>query len=259
MPPTENEGFARADCSSKKRPKGRPTLNNEQLLDIALDLFLEKGFERTTIDAIASSAGMAKRTIYARYPDKEALFKAALRRAIDEWLIPVEHLKELETEDIEETLLRIGKVLVNNILSPAGLGLLRLTNTVSVRMPNIAAANVEQGTEPTLDFLADLLTRRIDLANGADFDARLSGTAFLNLVVGGPASTAAWGISLDQEAIDEQVRHSVRLFLHGLLPRDANCDTKHDENRRLRDMLTDALLEVVALKEKCSCGAEHDS
>ena len=60
-----------------RRP-GRPTLSDAQLLDIALDLFLENGFERTSIDAITAAAGMAKRTVYARYGDKETLFKAAL-------------------------------------------------------------------------------------------------------------------------------------------------------------------------------------
>ena len=67
---------------------GRPTLSNEELLDKAVDLFLEKGFERTTIDAITASAGMAKRTVYLRYGDKTALFKAALQRAIEDWIVP---------------------------------------------------------------------------------------------------------------------------------------------------------------------------
>ena len=46
--------------------RGRPTLSNEQLLDKALDLFLDQGFDRTSIEAICAAAGMAKRTVYAR-------------------------------------------------------------------------------------------------------------------------------------------------------------------------------------------------
>ena len=37
------------------RGPGRPSLTNEQLLHKALDLFLENGFERTTIDAITAA------------------------------------------------------------------------------------------------------------------------------------------------------------------------------------------------------------
>jgi hypothetical protein len=41
--------------------------------------------------------------------------------------------------------------------------------------------------------------------------------AFLHLIVGGPASTAAWGVVLDDDAIDRHTRYCVRLFLHGAL------------------------------------------
>ncbi len=46
-----------------RRGPGRPTRTNAELLDKALDLFLENGFERTSIDAITAAAGMAKRTV----------------------------------------------------------------------------------------------------------------------------------------------------------------------------------------------------
>ncbi len=75
----------------RRRP-GRPTLSNEELLDTALDLFVENGFEQTSFEAICAAAGMAKRTVYARYGDKTTLFKAALARAIEEWIVPVERL-----------------------------------------------------------------------------------------------------------------------------------------------------------------------
>jgi len=73
---------------TRRRP-GRPSLSNEALLDVALDLFLDQGFERTSIEAICTKAGMAKRTVYARYGDKTALFRAALQRAIEEGIVPV--------------------------------------------------------------------------------------------------------------------------------------------------------------------------
>ena len=99
-----------------KRKPGRPSLSNEELLDKALDLFLEKGFAGTSIDAICAAAGMAKRTVYSRYGDKEALFKAALSRAIDEWIVPIDRLREQEGEDFEASLMRIGEILVSNVL-----------------------------------------------------------------------------------------------------------------------------------------------
>src|SRR3990172_3799221 len=43
----------------------------KDILDAALDLFTKKGFNETTVDDIASGAGVAKGTIYLYFPSKE--------------------------------------------------------------------------------------------------------------------------------------------------------------------------------------------
>ena len=119
---------------------GRPTKRqieerNRELLERAFDLFLEKGFEGTTILEITQSVGMAKRTVTARYGNKVALFKAALKRAIDDWAVPEKRLRAGETADLEETLLNVGRTLANSYLEPANLKLARITNAASHTMP----------------------------------------------------------------------------------------------------------------------------
>jgi TetR/AcrR family transcriptional repressor of mexJK operon len=44
------------------------------VLEAARTLFLQQGYAGTTMDDIASLAGLTKRTLYNNYPDKEALF-----------------------------------------------------------------------------------------------------------------------------------------------------------------------------------------
>jgi TetR/AcrR family transcriptional regulator, mexJK operon transcriptional repressor len=198
---------------------GRPTreqakLRSVELLDRALDLFLENGFERTTMEGIAADVGMAKRTVYALYGDKKTLFKASLERAIDEWIVPVEILRAAESGDFEETLLEIGRILVDNILTPAGLRLLRITNAEANRMPEISAYTYEQGTKLTIDYLADLLQRRLAIDV---LQARDAALAFLYLVVGGPANSAAWGVPVDLADVHRHARYCVRIFLYGML------------------------------------------
>jgi TetR/AcrR family transcriptional regulator, mexJK operon transcriptional repressor len=251
MAETANTSAGAGACEAAKTPRlGRPTLSNEDLLDRALDLFLEHGFEGVSIEAITTAAGMAKRTLYARYEDKETLFRAALTRAIDKWLVPVERLRAAETDDLEATLLGIGQILIDNVLSPAGLRLLRLTNAVSASMPEIATYNVQRGTEPTQAYITDLLRRRITFTDAHVLNAEEAAMAFIHLVVGGPSSMAGWGITQTRDEIDRHTRTSVQLLLHGLAPQLASTSALHDENRRLRQMLTDALLANAALKEQ---------
>jgi TetR/AcrR family transcriptional repressor of mexJK operon len=234
--------------AARRRGPGRPSLSNEELLDTALDLFLEHGFERTSIDAITASAGMAKRTVYARYGDKLTLFKAAIRRAIEEWIVPVDALRSAETDDLEETLQRIGQLLVTNILSPAGLRLLRLTNAES-NHADIGAYNVRLGTEPTLAYLKDLFERR--LPGCSDFsDAADAAEAFLHLVVGGPASNAAWGVLVDAEEVERHGRYSVQLFLNGVLPRAERPKADRERVDALAGLLGDVSQQIEAAQQR---------
>ena len=253
----------------QRRP-GRPSLSNEQLLDHALDLFLEQGFDRTSIEAICLRAGMAKRTVYARYGDKTSLFKAALQRAIEEWIVPVERLRAAEGDDLQASLLAIGHILLANIMSPAGLRLLRLTNSESARSPEIGAYNVQQGTEPTIAYLADLFARALPGKSPLPFreadgggespigaaqaegphpnpslegqglspaDAREAAEGFLHLVTG-PAIDAAWGVQRDEAALRRHIAASVQLFLHGFAgARGRDTAALEAENRRLREKL----------------------
>jgi len=243
----------------RRRP-GRPTLSNEDILDAALDLFLENGFERTGIEAIAAAAGMAKRTVYARYADKTALFEAALTRAIEDWIVPVDVLRGVEGDDVEDTLLRIGQILVRNVLRPNGQRLLRLTNAVSGQMPEIAAFNVQKGTEPTLAYLADLFRRRLRPDGMTASEAADAAEAFLDLVVGGPANLAARGVASDDAAVDRHTRYTVGLFLHGVMPADQRHLAAQEENLRLRNAMDETLAQLDMLRDqlqRARCAADQ--
>ncbi|MEV6710302.1 TetR/AcrR family transcriptional regulator [Micromonospora wenchangensis] len=52
----------------------------EHILDTAKVAFLETGFERTSMDAIALRAATSKRSLYAHFPTKDALFLAVVAR-----------------------------------------------------------------------------------------------------------------------------------------------------------------------------------
>src|SRR5215471_6007964 len=77
------------------RRGGRPTTaETAQLTDAvreaALALFLERGYEGTTLEAIARAAGTTKASLYARFADKETLFVSVVGWAIGrrDWPMP---------------------------------------------------------------------------------------------------------------------------------------------------------------------------
>ena len=58
-----------------RRKEARPG----ELLAAALDLFVEKGYAATRVEAVAARAGVSKGTLFLYFPTKEALFKAVVR------------------------------------------------------------------------------------------------------------------------------------------------------------------------------------
>ncbi len=62
----------------ERRKDSRPA----ELLQAALDLFVERGFAATRLDDVAKRAGVSKGTLYLYFSSKEDIFKASVRETI---------------------------------------------------------------------------------------------------------------------------------------------------------------------------------
>ena len=62
----------------ERRKDARPA----EIVDAALDLFVEKGYAATRLDDVAARAGVSKGTLYLYFESKEALFQAVVRETI---------------------------------------------------------------------------------------------------------------------------------------------------------------------------------
>ena len=69
---------ATVSTKRERRKEARPG----ELLEAALDLFVEKGFAATRVDEVAARAGVSKGTLFLYFPSKEELFKAVVRENI---------------------------------------------------------------------------------------------------------------------------------------------------------------------------------
>jgi len=69
-------------------PRGRPRSDriHRAILDATRDLLVERGFTRLRLEAVASRAGVARATIYRRWPSKEALALDLLLELADPYL-----------------------------------------------------------------------------------------------------------------------------------------------------------------------------
>lgn len=73
------EGFPTSDDRSRGDLLAQPaSARVRHLLAVAREQFAARGFDAVSIDAIARASAVSKETIYRYYPDKEALFRAAV-------------------------------------------------------------------------------------------------------------------------------------------------------------------------------------
>jgi TetR/AcrR family transcriptional repressor of mexJK operon len=209
----------------RPRPSaGRPTREQaaqrrEELLAIALDIFLECGFEQATMEQIATAIGMSKRTVYAYYSDKEALFRAAVERAIEEYRIPYEAFAAVATDDLEETLRAVGHLRVTNVSHPVSLKLQRTLAAQAHRFPDLFTAAFDRGVSTTIAFLNDLFARHEALGTIRVAQPERAAVAFITLVVGGSARIIIAGTPLIEEEITARIDYGVELFLNGIRAR----------------------------------------
>ena len=63
--------------------RGRPGHSLETLLDVAVAVFNERGYDATSMDELAGRLGITKSAIYHHVPSKVELLRLALDRALD--------------------------------------------------------------------------------------------------------------------------------------------------------------------------------
>jgi TetR/AcrR family acrAB operon transcriptional repressor len=74
-----------------RRTKEEAAATRDSILDAAEQLFVEQGVSRTTLQHIATAAGVTRGAIYWHFDDKAALFNAMMERVI----LPLEAAREL--------------------------------------------------------------------------------------------------------------------------------------------------------------------
>jgi AcrR family transcriptional regulator len=75
-----------ASDSQPRRRKAQGVASRERLLDAAVELFAERGYAATSVDALCRRAGTAPTALYWHFERKEGLLAAALDRVAGTWI-----------------------------------------------------------------------------------------------------------------------------------------------------------------------------
>jgi AcrR family transcriptional regulator len=211
------------EVTAPRTRAGRPTLEEaaeleDRLRRAAVDMFLERGFDRTTMEDVARAAGITKRTLYARYPDKQALFAAAIP-----WAFARQHWDEPAPEtrrgDLVEALTAIARSAVARAVDPDIARLTRIVMMESTRFPEFAVSARSLTWSPRIRAVMEVLARHADEGAIVVDDVELAAEQFVAMVTHMPTMLAVFGIVRGRDVEECHIHHAVDLFLRGILAR----------------------------------------
>lgn len=147
--------------ASARTEDPRITRSRAIILAAALENFLADGYVGTSVDAIAETAGVSKRTVYNIYDGKEALFRAVLQDAIDTAEAFAQASGDLATqvkdsEDLVKDLRDLAERQATAILGGGIVRLRRLLIGEAERFPDLASEYYDRAPGRVMGALADL-------------------------------------------------------------------------------------------------------
>src|SRR4051794_38399510 len=152
--PASRKSPARKRISVRGRPPAEEVAARaERLLDVATEVFLDRGFKGASMGEIARRAGASKQTLYARYPSKAALFAALVERKASHLFEAIGPLGE--GRSLRDTLVHCGTEMLDLILSGEARGLHRVVIAECMEFPELGELFRDRGPGRTRAMLAN--------------------------------------------------------------------------------------------------------
>jgi TetR/AcrR family transcriptional regulator, mexJK operon transcriptional repressor len=165
----------------------------EELLQIAGQVFAERGFDGASVNEMAKRANASKGTFYSRYPTKAALLMAVMAQQVQGF--------ETELADVlvprlslEEGLTVFADRMLTIVLSEEMLANYRVVTLEAQRFPELGKMYYENGAEKIAHFLARYLGQKVREGKLRISEPHITAELFIDSILGMPRLRAALGI-----------------------------------------------------------------
>jgi AcrR family transcriptional regulator len=171
---TVSESRSGAPNGPRRAPRER---GHEAILEATLDLLVEEGFSRMSIEAVATRAGVGKATIYRRWPSKADLVAEAVACMKDH------QLSDVDNGNVRDDLFQLGRQSLKGKDTAEVTDVMIKLMSARARHPELQEAFVRQVIEPRRRIVADVLRRGVERGEiRPDIDVELAMDVILGLV-----------------------------------------------------------------------------
>lgn len=216
--------------------ESRSDRKRKLLLQAATEVFLDKGYDSTTMDDVASKAAVSKPTVYKYFSDKERLFAEIVRATTGE----IDQLVRLVAETMsrqkvmEAGLVELARRFVTALMEPRVLRLRRLIMANAERFPAVSRSWYEDGFERVLDTLATSFKSLTESKLLHVEDPLLAANHFVGLLLWIPINKAMFtgDYRSDPDELERFAAGAVRAFLAGYGSADRAVARSQQSRRR---------------------------
>jgi AcrR family transcriptional regulator len=201
--------------ASPCRPRG--DARRRAILEAAWKLFLEKGYDRTTLGDIIALSGGSRSTLYEAFGDKDGLFGTVIETRCQDFL---ERLRQVALSDADPdvALTEFGIHFTEQLFSPESSKILRLMIAAGEQLPPVVDAFLKGGPDAVRAILAGYLREAAARGQIRVEDADRAASAFIALLHGD------WFVRIllrpaelpTAKELRRHVADAVRIFLDGV-------------------------------------------
>lgn len=206
---------APAEPTGRRHAAGADPDKRGQILDGAIPVFSEKGFDAASMNDICRSAGVSKGTLYVYFENKEDLFDAVVARERERLFVGIEKLLEGDLT-LSEKLCRYGSRLAEIVCSEKVIRVQRTIIGTAERMPERGARFYEAGAQRAHEGLRLIFEEEIAAGRLVIDDMPLAVHQFAELIAAGLWRPRLFGKARTVPTtaeIDRTVTGAVRMFL----------------------------------------------
>lgn len=198
-----------------------PRDRRAEILDAAAEMFLDKGFDQTAMDAVAARAGVSKATVYAHYRDKTGLFEAVIERGASALDVNLDRTLVGSASAPAPKLVQVAMALLEASTRPNYLAMLRVLLSERTRRPELTRALRRNDMPYAVGVVASILADDAAQHGYALVDPAVHASLFVRMIAGSLQLDALLNPSFrpDRTLLESHAQWVTQVFLSGIRPR----------------------------------------
>ena len=213
------KGIGKKTHSARRAPR---LASGGAIREAATRLFLERGYQLTSMDEIAAAAGVSKQTIYTHFAGKEELFAdlvLANAERVDAFILGLR--EGMDAPDVRGYLRRLARAYLAFVIRPEVLRLRRLVLGEASRFPDLARTYYERVPERVYLAIAGLFKEMAGQGRLRVADPVVAAHHFVWLTLGLPLDRGMFDVGAaapPAAELDQLSESAVDVFLSAYAP-----------------------------------------